>query len=114
MTGYLNYDLYHLSSEFNTLFAPGFLGWWYLVWGVAGIVMGMLVLAFVCVLLPKLILSSGLRCAPVANTFFHWILFLSLSDGTLDSNMLLICFGLVCIGLLEFALRFKSLRLLFR
>jgi len=106
VTGYLNVDLYQLSSEFPTLYAPGFLGWWYLVWGVKGIVLGMFMLAVVTIFLPRLILFCGLKCAPVANTFFLWILFVSLSDGTLDSNLLLLCFGMFCLGLIELGLRF--------
>jgi len=106
VTGYLNIGVYHSPPELNTLFAPGYLGWWYLVGGVTGIALGALALAFVCVLLPRWILACGLRCAPVANTFLLWVLFISLSDGTLDSNLLLVGSGMVCLGLLEVGLRF--------
>ncbi len=33
VTGYLNFDVYRISPELYTLFAPGYIGWWYLAAG---------------------------------------------------------------------------------
>ena len=105
ITGHLNFTTYQLSPELNTLFAPGFVGWLYLAGGVAGLAIGSLVLAWICIMLPIYFYKSGLRSAPVANTFLLWILFVSLTDGTLDSNLFMIAVGVFSLGSIELLLR---------
>jgi len=102
VTGYLNFNIYQVPVEANTLFAPGFVGWFYLAGGWPGLAIGGLALAILCVWLPRLIYAGRLRWSPLANTFFLWILFISLTDGTLDSNFLLITAGLATLIALEF------------
>jgi hypothetical protein len=105
ITGYLNFTAYQLTPEMNTLFAPGFVGWLYLAGGMIGLVFGALVLAWICVTVPRFIYNTGFRCAPVANTFLLWILFVSVTDGTLDSNLFMIAAGLISLCGVELLLR---------
>ena len=105
ITGYLNFVAYQLPPELNTLFAPGFVGWLYLAGGMLGLVLGAISLAWICVMVPRFIFDSGSRCAPVANTFLLWILFVSITDGTLDSNVSMILVGLLSLGGIELLLR---------
>jgi hypothetical protein len=64
--------------------------------------LGGILLALLCVWLPRWVYGGYLRWSPVANTFFLWILFISLTDGTLDSNSLLIAVGVATLAALEF------------
>lgn len=108
LTGYLNFNIYQVPVEANTLFAPGFVGWFYLAGGWAGLAIGGVALAIMCVLLPRWIYGGRLLWAPLVNTFFLWILFISLTDGTLDSNFLLIAVGIVTLVALELFGRAKN------
>lgn len=102
VTGYLNFEIYQVPVESYTLFAPGFVGWFYLAGGEIGLVLGGIALALLCVKVPRWFYGGYLRWSPVANTFFLWILFISLTDGTLDSNFLLFSTGVVSLASLEF------------
>ncbi len=110
LTGYLNFGLYHVLPEARTLYAPGFVGWLYLAGGYAGLVLGACFLAWICVELPRFIYDRNIRCAPVANTVVMWVLFLSLTDGTIDSNLLLVTIAVLSVGVLEFILRNARVR----
>ena len=102
MTGYLNFALYHVPLEANTLYAPGFVGWLYLAGGYAMLLLGPALLAWVCVHVPRRIFASGSPNAAVVNAFLLWILFLTLTDGTMDANVLLIAAGLVALASWEY------------
>jgi hypothetical protein len=102
VTGYLSFDIYQVPMNDYTLFAPGFVGWLYLAWGWISLTLGGALLAILCVNLPRVIYGGYLRWAPLANTFFLWVLFISLTDGTLDSNFLLIAAGIASLIVLEF------------
>lgn len=105
VTGYLNFGVYLYPPESNTLFAPGYVGWWYLAGGNIGVAVGAVALAFICVVIPRFIYAGRLHSSPVANTFLLWVLFISISDGTLDGNLFLIAAGTVVLGAIELALR---------
>ena len=98
MTGYLNFTLYHVPAEENTLYAPGFIGWLYLAGGHVLLLLGPALLAWVCVRVPCWVFTSGSPNAPIVNAFLLWILFLTLTDGTPDANVLLITSGLVALA----------------
>lgn len=98
MTGYLNFTLYHVPMEENTLYAPGFVGWLYLAGGYAMVFLGPVLLAWICVRIPCRIFASGSPNATIVNAFLLWILFLTLTDGTLDANALLIAPGLLTLA----------------
>jgi hypothetical protein len=102
VTGYLNFEIYQVPLENYTLYAPGFVGWLYLAGGWLGLLMGSIILALLCVHLPRYLYSGYLRWSPLANTFFLWVLFISLTDGTLDSNFPLIVAGMTTLVALEF------------
>lgn len=95
ITGYLTHTLYRIEPNYFTLFAPGFVGWLYLVGGDIGVATGASVLAWVCVSLPCRLNYAGTDNGPLFNTFLLWILFLCLTDGTLDSNVLLLVSGVM-------------------
>jgi len=101
VTGYLNFEVYRVPLEAYTLYAPGFVGWLYLAAGWPGVMAGSVALAVFCVGLPRILYGGRLRCPPVANAFLLWILFISLTDGTLDGNFLLIAAGLATLAALE-------------
>ena len=109
VTGYLSFDIYQVSMNDYSLFAPGFVGWLYLAGGWISLTLGGVLLAILCVNLPRAIYGGYLRWAPLANTFFLWVLFISLTDGTLDSNFLLIAAGIVTLIALEFFARAPKL-----
>lgn len=95
MAGYLTFTLYRIAPVEYVLFAPGFVGWWYLAGGYVGIAIGAVVLACVCVVLPRYFSRMATGNGPLFNTFFLWVLFLCLTDGALDSNFLLVAVGTV-------------------
>ncbi len=105
ITGYLNFDIYKIPVEAYTLFAPGFVGWLYLAGGISGLVIGALVLSWLCSVLPGQLYGRGLKCAPVANVFLLWMIFLALTDGTVDSLGFMIAVGLMSLTAIEILLR---------
>ena len=105
ITGYLSFDIYQVSKNDYSLFAPGFVGWLYLAGGWISLTLGGVLLAILCVNLPRAIYGGYLHWAPLANTFFLWVLFISLTDGTLDSNFILISTGIATLIALEFFYR---------
>lgn len=105
ITGYLNFDIYKIPVEAYTLFAPGFVGWLYLAGGISGLVIGALALSWLCSVLPGQLYDRGLKCAPVANVFLLWMIFLALTDGTVDSLGFMIVVGLMSLTVIEILLR---------
>lgn len=105
VTGYLNFDVYGIAPDWYTLFAPGYIGWWYLAVGWTGLAVGAVILALICVKVPRWIQLANFDCKPVANVFLLWMLFISMSDGTLDGNFPLIFSGIVILLFLEFWIR---------
>lgn len=65
------------------------------------LLLGPALLALLCVGLPRRIFASGSPNAPVLNAFLLWILFLTLTDGTVDANLLPIAAGLFALAGLE-------------
>jgi len=114
VTGYLNFEIYQVPAEAYTLYAPGFVGWLYIAGGWQGLTIGGIVLALLCVRIPRWFYGGRLRWSPVANTFFLWVLFVSLTDGTLDGNFLLIAAGVTTLFGLEFIDRLINYRESFR
>jgi hypothetical protein len=102
LTGYLSFDIYQVQFQDYTLFAPGFVGWLYLAGGWLGLLTGSIVLALLCVHLPRYIYGGYLQSPQLANTFLLWVVFISITDGTLDSNFMLISSGIGTLAALEF------------
>lgn len=105
ITGYLNFVIYKIPMEVYTLYAPGLVGWLYLAGGHSILIAGGALLGVLCVMVPRLIYRSSLYCKPIANTFFLWILFVSMTDATIDGNVLMLATGIVGLILVEFVLR---------
>lgn len=104
MAGYLTFTLYRISPAEYTLWAPGFVGWLYLAGGYVGIAIGASVLAWICVVLPRYSNRAETGNGPLFNTFLLWVLFLCLTDGTLDSNILLLASGLLALVVWNYVL----------
>jgi len=111
VTGHLNFGVYKLSPDTLTLYAPGFVGWLFLVGGQVFLMFGGVLLGVLCVLVPRLIYQSRLHSKPIASTFFLWLLFISMTDATIDGNVLMLATGVVGLILVEIVLRKVSIDL---
>lgn len=105
MAGYLSFHIYPLKLENNTLLAPSFVGWFYLVAGLPAVVFGGLFAAALSVFGWKFLSHRYLECGPVAQVFLLWMLFVALTEGTLDTMVYMVLVGIVCIIGIEFSLR---------
>lgn len=105
IAGYLSYTIHPIRESDNTLLAPGFVGWFFLVAGMPAIVMGALLTGAISVLGWKYLGLQQFRSGAVAQTFLLWILFIALTEGTLDSMLLMLLAGIVTVVAMEFGLR---------
>ena len=105
VAGYLSNHVHPIAIEHNTLLAPGFVGWFYLVAGIPAVLFGSVVAATICVLGWRYLDHNYLVCGPVAQTFLLWVLFVALTEGTLDSMVYMVLAGVVVITSIEFSLR---------
>ncbi|MFA6051833.1 MAG: hypothetical protein WC762_04510 [Methylobacter sp.] len=105
IAGYLTYIIYSMDEADNTLLAPGFVGWFYLVAGFPAIVLGSLFVGALSVLGWKFLGCRYVESGPVAQAFFLWMLFMALTEGTLDSMVYMFFVGLITIVVLEIGLR---------
>jgi hypothetical protein len=105
IAGYLTYNIYLLKPTDNTLLAPGFVGWFYLVGGSLGVALGGGVAALLSVLSWVIANKEYLKCRVIAQMFLLWMLFLVLTEGTLDIMVMLVLSGLVCLATIEYVLR---------
>jgi len=108
MAGYLTHDVYLYPQEVNNLAAPGFIGWLYLVRGVSAVAIGSIVLAIVVTVGWYSLDSGYLTCSPVAQTFFLWMLFHGLTEGTFDSMLFMLVVGVLTLLVVEVVLRIGS------
>jgi len=105
MAGYLTYNIYPLKFEDNTLLAPSYVGWFYLVAGFPAVVFGGMIAAVLSVFGWKFLSRKYLDCGPVAQVFLLWMLFIALTEGTLDTMVYMVLVGIVCIIGIELSLR---------
>jgi len=101
VSGYLTHEVYGIEMDSFTLSAPGFVGWFYLVGGVPATIIGSIVLAVTIVVGWMLLGSRYLTCPPVIQTFFLWMLFHAITEGTLDSMMYMLVVGLFTLFIIE-------------
>lgn len=105
VAGYLSHVIHNLPVDRGGLLAPGFLGWLYFVAGIPAIILGSFFTSLISVLgwgfLDRRCFESG----PIPKVFFLWVLFLALTEGTLDSMGKMFLVGLITIVTLEFGLR---------
>lgn len=105
IAGYLTYAIHPMKEGDNTLLAPGFVGWFFLVAGTPAIVVGALLTGTISVLGWKYIGLRYLRSGPVAQAFLLWMLFIALTEGTLDSMLLMLLAGMATVVAMELGLR---------
>ena len=105
IAGYLTYVIYSIKETDNTLLAPGFVGWFYLVAGLPAVVLGSLFAGALSVLGWKFLDSRYFKSGPIAQVLFLWMLFMVLTEGTLDSMVYMFLVGLITIIALEVGLR---------
>lgn len=105
IAGYLTYIIYPLREADYTLLAPSFVGWFYLVAGLPAIVFGSIFTGVLSLLGWRFLDRRYIESGPVAQVFFLWILFMALTEGTLDSMAYMFLVGLITIVALEVGLR---------
>lgn len=105
LAGYLTYHVHPIKLEHNTLLAPGFVGWFYLVAGIPAILLGSAATAVFSILGWKYLSRAYLVCGPIAQTFLLWVLFVALTEGTLDGMVYMVLAGIASIAVFEFGLR---------
>lgn len=109
VAGYLTYSIYPLKPTDNTLLAPGYVGWFYLVAGLPGAILSGAAAALIAVIGWIFMNSKFLRSKMVAKVFLLWMLFVALTEGTLDIMGLLVLSGIVCIVFIECMIRLFAL-----
>jgi hypothetical protein len=105
IAGYLTYVIHPMKESNNTLLAPGFVGWFFLVAGMPAIAAGALLTGAVSVLGWKYLDLRYCRAGPVAQAFLLWMLFIAMTEGTLDSMLLMLLAGIATIVAMELVLR---------
>jgi len=105
VAGYLTHEVYEITREANTLSAPSFVGWFYLVGGMVGVIVGSFLTSVIVISLWSWLGSKYFICSPVARTFFLWILFTGLTEGTLDSMLYMLVVGVFVITTIEMVMR---------
>jgi len=101
LSGHLTHVIYQIPTEWVTLAAPSYIGWFYLIGGWLGLVVaGILVPVFIVVIW-KYIGDRYLLSSPIAKTFFLWMLFIALTEGTIDLMMYMFLVGMICIAGIE-------------
>lgn len=101
VAGYLTYNIYSFEPTIAHLSAPGYVGWFYLVAGLPGVILGGVLAALIGVFGWKLTNSIYFRSKTVTQIFLLWVLFISLTDGTLDIMVLMVLSGFFCIVFME-------------
>ena len=110
IAGYLTYVIHPMKEANNTLLAPGFVGWLYLVGGIPVIIVGSLCVGFITVLVWSLIDTVFIKIGATAKAFLLWMLFLALTEGTLDSMGFMLLAGIATLIIMEILLRMVFLK----
>ena len=105
VAGYLTHEIYLITRDANTLSAPSFVGWFYLVAGLPGVVVGSFLVTIVIIFGWEWLGSKYFICSSVARTFFLWVLFTGLTEGTLDSMSYMLVVGVFVLTAIEIAMR---------
>ena len=101
LTGYLTHVIYQTPIEWVTLAAPSYIGWFYLVSGWSGLVVAGILVPIFIVVIWKYISDRYLLSSPIAKTFFLWMLFIALTEGTIDLMIYMFLVGIICIAVIE-------------
>jgi len=105
IAGYLTHDVYGITRDANTLSAPSFVGWFYLVNGAVAVATGALALALAVIFGWWFLGKKYFVASPIARTFFLWMLFTALTEGTLDSMLFMFVVGVLVLASIEAFIR---------
>ncbi|MBC7489242.1 MAG: hypothetical protein H7240_03900 [Glaciimonas sp.] len=105
IAGYLTFAIHPMKLGDNTLLAPGFVGWLYMVGGAPIIILGSSIIGFITVYIWKLLAVIFTNSYVIAKVFLLWMLFIALTEGTLDSMGLMITAGITTIIFVEVLVR---------
>lgn len=108
VAGFLTNDVFLTPLDQPHLAAPSYFGWWYLMFGRAGVVIGGAVLALFVRFGWQMVLRLGNQAAIIARVFFLMLLFMAISEGTLDMLAKAIGAIFITVLLLEATLRGAS------
>jgi len=97
MAGYVTNVVYQIPETSVTLAAPSYLGWFYIVGGVPLVVIGAILVSIFAVTLWSWLKKLDLMCSPVVQVFFLWMIFIAITEGTIDSMLYMIIVGIACI-----------------
>ncbi len=112
IAGYLTNVIYPLKVSDNTLLAPGFVGWFYLVAGWPAIVAGAMASSILSFQVWSHLGRNYLAAGPIAKVFFLWVLFLALTEGTLDNMRYMFFAGVLTVMAFELGLQYyKKIRI---
>lgn len=105
IAGYLTNDVFLTPSSHFHLNAPGYFGWWYLLLGISGIVVGGAVLALFVRFVWPLALGCALYVSVIIRVFLLMLLFVAFSEGTVDSMLKMVMVMAVTVAILELTVR---------
>ena len=112
IAGYLSHGIHGavhavngIAWSSNSLMAPGFIGWWYLVAGVSGVLIGALLIGMLSVVSEKYFLQHQFLSGPVPRVVFYWMLFMALTEGTLDYMIYMFLVAVITVIFFEMGLR---------
>ncbi len=98
VAGYLTHTIHNgLDPNYPTLLAPGFVGWFYLFAGTPAVMLGAFIASLLATVSWAHLNFSPLRSRPLAQVFFLWMLFLAMTEGTLDSMVYMVLVGALSI-----------------
>lgn len=109
IAGYLTHNVYTIAPHKSLLFAPGVVGWFYLVGGSVSVVLGAVIVALASVSLWKVIGRARLVTLPVVKTFYMWMMFNVLTEGTIDGMLFMFAVGVLGLLSFEIAIRVSSI-----
>lgn len=108
VAGFLTNDVFLTPPQYPHLAAPSYFGWWYLMFGRLGVVIGGAVLALFVQFGWQTILKLGNQAAIVARVFFLMFLFMAVSEGALDMLTKTIVAIFITVLLLEAMMRITN------
>ncbi len=87
------------------MLAPDIIGWFCLVYGNIAIASGMLLSVLMSIYGWRYLDRRYLRSGPVVQVFFLWMMFITLTESTLDSISYMLVVGVAAIGVFEVTIR---------
>ena len=108
VAGYLTFVIHSSKETDNMLLAPGFVGWCYLVNGLSAVIIVAFITGLLSIIGWKYLDVKYLKCSPVAKAFFLWMMFLVLTEGTIDGMVHMFVVGSLTLATLELGLRINA------